>query len=48
MVVLALGPLRVAGQPTGLAQPVEATVPAGEHLVHVRLVTGVPDDRVAR
>ena len=31
-----------------LAQPLEALDPAGEHLVHVGLVPGVEDDRLAR
>ena len=47
-VVLALAAARVAGQPAALAQPLEALDPAGEHLVHVGLVAGVEDDRLAR
>ena len=47
-VVLALGPARVARQAAALAEPVEALDPAGEHLVHVGLVAGVEDDRLAR
>ena len=47
-VVLGLGPGRVAGQPAGLAQLCEPGGPAGDDLVHVRLVAGVPDDPVPR
>ncbi len=46
-VVRRLGPARVAGQPAALAQAGEV-LPAGEQLVHVGLVAGVEDDRVAR
>ena len=48
VVVLALGPARVARQPAGLLQPLPPVDPAGEQLVHVGLVAGVPDQRVAR
>ena len=47
-VVLGLGLARVAGQAALLAQRGELAGAAGEHLVHVRLVAGVPDDAVAR
>ena len=47
-VVLGLGPARVARQPALLAESVEAREPSGQHLVHVGLVAGVEDDRVAR
>ena len=46
-VVLGLGSAGVAGQPALLAQRVEAVRAAGDHLVHVRLVAGVPQDLVA-
>ena len=42
-----LGALRVAGEAAGLAQRRESWR-AGQELVHVRLVAGVEDDRVAR
>ena len=45
-VVLGLGPARVAGQAAALAQRAESAAPAGEQLVHVRLVAGVEDDPV--
>ena len=48
VVVLALGPARVAGQPAALLQPIPAVVSTGEQLVHVGLVAGVPDHRVVR
>src|SRR5690606_15701300 len=38
----------VAGQAALLLERVEAGHPPGEQLVDVRLVAGVPDDRVAR
>ncbi len=47
-VVLALGARRVAGQPTVLAQGVEAVGPAGDDLVDVGLVAGVEDHGVGR
>ena len=47
-VVLALGPARVAGQAAALAQVVETGLAPGQDLVHVRLVTDVPQDRVVR
>jgi hypothetical protein len=47
-VVLALRPAGVSGEPAALAQSLEALDPAGEHLVHVALVPGVEDDRLAR
>ena len=43
-----LGLARVAGQAALLPQPVEAAGPAGDHLVDVRLVAGVPEDPVVR
>ena len=46
-VVLGLGAARVPRQAALHPQPVEV-VPAGEELVHVRLVTGVEDDGVLR
>ena len=46
-VVLRLSPLRVAGDAVLHAQAGEVLTP-GQKLVHVRLVTGVPDDRVTR
>jgi hypothetical protein len=47
-VVLALLAARVARQPVGLAQLLEARPPSRDDLVHVRLMTGVPQDRVRR
>ena len=47
-IVLGLGPAGVAGQAPALAQRGEVLRPAGQHLVHVGLVTGVPDQRVPR
>ena len=38
---------RVAGEAAGLAQLVEAGLPAGDDLVDVGLVAGVPQDGVA-
>src|SRR5690606_31447675 len=46
-VVLGLRALRVSGEAAALAKTREVTAP-GEQLVHVRLVTGVEDDGVAR
>ena len=46
-VVLGLGPARVARQAAGLAQVVELVAPAGDDLVDVGLVAGVPQDDVA-
>jgi hypothetical protein len=46
-VVLALAAARVTGEPAALAEPLEALDPAGQHLVHVGLVAGVEDDRLA-
>ena len=37
---------RVAGQPAGLAELLEPALATGDDLVHVRLVAGVPQDRV--
>jgi hypothetical protein len=45
-VVLGLGPARVPGEAAALLEPAEV-LPAGEELVHVRLVAGVEDDPVA-
>ena len=47
-VVVALGPARVAGQAALLAQVLELRDAAGEQLVHVGLVAGVPHDAVVR
>ena len=47
-VVRALGARGVAGQAIGLAELAEVLAATGQELVHVGLVTGVPDDRVAR
>ena len=47
-VVLGLTARRVAAEATLLAERVEEAEPAGQHLVHVGLVPGVEDDRVAR
>jgi len=44
-VMLGLGAARVPGQAALHPQPAEV-VPAGDQLVHVRLVAGVEDDRV--
>ncbi|GAA3418290.1 hypothetical protein GCM10018952_53430 [Streptosporangium vulgare] len=46
--MLGLGLARVARQATLLAERVELPGPAGEHLVDVGLVTGVPQDAVVR
>ena len=45
-VVRGFAPVRVAGGPAGAAQPLEVGA-AGEHLVDVRLMAGVEDDRLA-
>ena len=45
-VVLGLVARRVARQSPRLAQAAELRGPSGDELVHVRLVTRVPDDRV--
>ena len=42
----ALLAVRVARQPAGLAQVLEPGLAAGDDLVHVGLVAGVPQDRV--
>jgi hypothetical protein len=47
-IVLGLGTGGVAGQPAGLPQAVEALCAAGEDLVDVGLVAGVPQDHVVR
>ncbi len=47
-VVVRLGARGVAAQAAELAQRVEAFAAAGEHLVHVGLVSGVEDEAVAR
>ena len=47
-VVLGLAARRVPGQPAGLAEGGEQVAPSGEDLVDVGLVSGVPDDDVAR
>ena len=46
-VVLGLGARRVTGE-TALLLEVREVVAAGDQLVHVRLVTGVPDDLILR
>ena len=46
-VVLGLGPVGVAGQPALLPEFPEAVPPAGQELVDVGLVAGVPQDGVA-
>ncbi len=45
-VVRALGPRRVAAETTGLAEPGEVGLTAGDELVHVRLMAGVPEQGV--
>ena len=45
-VVLGLRPVRVAGQPAGLSQVLEAVPAPGQHLVHVGLVARVPEEDV--
>ena len=47
-VVLGLRRARVAGQAVALPQRGEPVLPAGEDLVHVALVAGVEDHRIAR
>ena len=47
-VVRALLAAEVAGQAARLAQLIELVLPAGDDLVHVALVPGVPQDRVGR
>src|SRR6202011_5778700 len=47
-VVVAFGPRGVARQAVLLAQRVEVMAAAGQHLVHVRLMARVEDDRVVR
>ena len=47
-VVLAFGPGRIARQAVAFAQRVEVGRATGEHLVHVRLMAGVEEDRVVR
>ena len=47
-VVLGLGPARVAREPVGLAELVEAVAATREDLVGVGEVAGVPQDHVAR
>ena len=48
VVVRALLAARIPGQTAGLAQLGEAVAPSGHDLVHVRLMAGVPKDRVRR
>ena len=43
VVVLGFRPARIARQASGLAQRVEGSGAAGEHLVHIGLMTGVPE-----
>ena len=47
-VVLGLGRARISGQSAALPQGREPVLPAGEDLVHVALVPGVEDHRIAR
>jgi hypothetical protein len=47
-VMLALRPAGVAGQAAALAELVEAGLPTGHDLVHVRLVPGVEEEPVVR
>ena len=47
-IVPALLPRRVSAQPTRLAQTGEPALAAGDQLVHVRLMAGVPQQRVVR
>ncbi len=47
-IVLRLGARRVPGEATGLAQGGEVGHSAGQHLVHVGLMAGVPQEDVAR
>src|SRR5207237_10774546 len=46
LIVLGFGPDEEAGNPAELAQGTEAVAPAGEQLVDVALVPGVPDELV--
>ena len=46
-VVLRLAARWIPGEPALLAERFEEVQPAGDHLVHVCLMTGVEDDRVA-
>ena len=46
-VVLGLGPVGISGHAARLLQRLEAVAAAGEQLVHVGLVAGVPQDDVA-
>ena len=46
-VVHRLGPGRITGQPTGLAQGGEHLPPSGDDLVDIGLVAGVPEENVA-
>jgi hypothetical protein len=46
LIVLGLVPGEEARDPAELAERVETSAPAGEHLVDVRLMTGVPDELV--
>src|SRR5262249_54292208 len=47
-VVLRLGPVRVTGEAARLAQTGKVLAPAGDDLVDIGLVPGVPQDDVAR
>jgi len=38
----------IAGEPIGLTQRGEELSPARDHLVHIGLVPGVPDERIVR
>ena len=48
MVVRRLGAVGVTRETAGLAQAVEVRRPPGDQLVHVGLMSGVPDDGVGR
>ena len=47
-VVFAFGATRIARQAALLAQRVESVGPAGEDLVHIRLMSGIEQDRIVR
>ena len=48
LVVLRLGPHEEPRDPSELTKRLEPSAAAGEHLVDVRLMSGIPDDLVAR
>ena len=47
-VMVALGARRIARKSVLLSQGLELVAPTGQHLVHVRLMAGVEDDRIVR